>query len=496
MINPVGFDNVAYINKQKTHIMERISRFQGKLYLEFGGKLFDDYHASRVLPGFDVNGKIKLLYELREQTEIIICVSAIDIAKNKMRADHGISYEMDVLRLIDDITNFGISVNCICITRYTGQPNVDLFMSKLKMRSVKFFVHHPIAGYPYDIEKIVCKEGFGSNPFIETTKPLVVVTAPGPGSGKLATCLNQIYHEHQNGVKAGYAKFETFPIWNLNLMHPVNLAYEAATADLDDINVIDSYHLEKYNITTVNYNRDIDAFPIVKTILGHIFQGQDTFYYSPTDMGVNMAGMAIINDEIVREAACQEIIRRYFKTLCEQKMGVATQASVEKIISIMHKIGLKPEDRPVYKPAQEKCVELGVPTTAMLLPNGKLITGRNSELMTASAGVILNGLKSLAGIGENFNLIVPIVLEPMMKLKRDILGNKTSILYADEILSALCISAVTNTLAAVAVEKLSLLRNCELHSSHMLERNDEATLRKLGVRVTSSPEFPSKDLFF
>lgn len=491
----IGFDNSLYIAKQKEHIEERIARFKGKLYLEFGGKLFDDYHAARVLPGFDVNGKIRLLYEMREKAEIIFCVSAGDIEKTKVRADLGISYDMDVLRLIDDITGMGISVNSVVITQYTGQAAADAFATKLTYRGVKNYIHRPIKGYPTNIAHICSDEGYGSNPYIETTKPLVVVTAPGPGSGKLATCLSQVYHETKHGTLAGYAKFETFPIWNLPLKHPVNLAYEAATADLADVNMIDPYHLEAYGKTTINYNRDVEAFPIVHTMLSRIL-GDETTYKSPTDMGVNMAGYAISDDACCRRAAEQEIIRRFYKATCDRKQGKGAAEAVEKIELILQQLALKPEDRPCVLPALEKSTESGVNAAAMELPNGTIVKGKASNLMSASSSCVLNAIKFMAGIADEVTLISPVILEPILKLKIDILGSRSSVLKVDDVLAALSISAASNDKAAAALEQLPLLRDCEMHSTVMLHSGDEGTLRKLGVRLTCESEYPSKDLFF
>ena len=490
-----GFDNSLYIHKQTEHIRQRIAQWGGKLYLEFGGKLFDDYHAARVLPGFDPNGKIRLLYEMREQAEIIFTVSAGDIEKTKMRADLGISYDMEVLRLIDDITHMGIRVNSVVITQYTGQAAADGFSKKLTMRGVKNYIHRPIKGYPTDIAYICSDEGYGANPYIETSRPLVVVTAPGPGSGKLATCLSQVYHEIRQGRVAGYAKFETFPIWNLPLKHPVNLAYEAATADLADVNMIDPFHLEAYGVTTVNYNRDVEAFPIVRNILSRI-TGDESVYKSPTDMGVNMAGYAIVDDEAVRAAASQEIIRRYYKALCDHKQGKGSQDAVDKIKRIMQELSLTTADRAVVAPALAKSESSGVAAAAIQLPDGPIVTGKASNLMSACSSCVLNAIKAIAGIDDSLTLISPIILEPILKLKIDILGSRSSVLKVDDVLAALSITAATNTLTARAMAALPKLRDCEMHSTCMLHSGDEGTLRKMGLRLTSEPEYPSKDLFF
>ena len=494
-MDKIGFDNDLYMKKQKEHILERIESAQGKLYLEFGGKLFDDYHAARVLPGFDVNAKIKLLYELREKAEIIFVISAGDIEKTKMRADLGITYDMDVLRLIDNITKLGIEVNSVVITKYTGQPAADAFMSKLTMRGVKNYAHKPIKGYPIEIDYICSDEGFGSNPYIETTKPLVVVTAPGPGSGKLATCLSQVYHETQRGIPAGYAKFETFPIWNIPLKHPVNLAYEAATADLNDVNMIDPFHLEAYGETTVNYNRDVEAFPIVKSTLARISNGAFD-YKSPTDMGVNMAGYAIFDDEAVKEASCQEIIRRFFAVKCAHRQGKGEQEAVDKIKLIMRHLNITPDIRPVVQPALDKSEAAGVPVAAIELPDGRVITGKASALLSASSTAVLNAIKALSNIDDDLKLLSPIILEPIVELKTKILNSHDTLLNLDDVLTALSISGATNTLTAKAMRALPQLRDCEFHSTQMLTAGDEDTLRRLGLRVTCEPVYPGKDLFF
>jgi len=486
-----GFDNALFLQKQKQHIAERIAQWGGKLYLEFGGKLFDDYHAARVLPGYDANGKINLLREMREQTEIIFAVSADDIEKTKVRADLGISYDMEVLRLIDDITQMGIAVNSVVITKYTGQTAADGFAQKLTARGVKNYIHRPIKGYPTDIDYICSDEGYGANPYIETEKPLVVVTAPGPGSGKLATCLSQVYHEIRMGRRAGYAKFETFPVWNLPLKHPVNLAYEAATADLADVNMIDPFHLEAYGKTTVNYNRDVEAFPIVRNILSRISGENAPIYRSPTDMGVNMVGYAITDDEAVKHASGQEIIRRYFKALCDQKQGKGTVDAVDKIKRIMQEMGLSTHDRPVVAPALEKQKAAGKPAAALQLPDGRIITGKASDLMSASSATVLNSIKALAGIPDEVLLISQQVLVPLLRLKIDYLHSRASVLKVDD-----AVSAATDETAAKALAALKDLRDCDMHSTQMLHSGDEGTLRKLGVRLTMEPVYPGKDLFF
>lgn len=494
-MDKIGFDNDLYMRKQKEHILERIQGAQGKLYLEFGGKLFDDYHAARVLPGFDVNAKIKLLYELKDMAELIFVISAGDIEKTKMRADLGITYDMDVLRLIDNITQLGIQVNSVVITKYTGQPAADAFMAKLTMCGVKNYVHKPIKGYPTEIDYICSEEGFGLNPYIETTKPLVVVTAPGPGSGKLATCLSQVYHETVRGIPAGYAKFETFPIWNIPLSHPVNLAYEAATADLNDVNMIDPYHLEAYGETTVNYNRDVEAFPIVKSTLARISNGAFD-YKSPTDMGVNMAGYAIFDDEAVKEASKQEIIRRFFAAKCDHRQGKGEQEAVDKIKLIMRQLNITPDIRNVVKASLDKAEISKMPAAAIELPDGRIVTGKASELMSASSSVVLNAIKALTNIDDDLTLLSPIILEPIVELKTKILNSHSTLLNLDAVLTALSVSGATNSLAARAMRALQQLRDCEYHSTQLLQSGDEEVLRKLGLRITCEPIYPSNELFF
>ncbi len=491
----IGFDNALYMQKQKEHILERIARFDGKLYLEFGGKLFDDYHAARVLPGFEKDAKIRLLCEMRDEAEVIFCISAGNIETTKIRADLGISYEMDLLRQIDALTALGLSVNSVVITQYTGQVAADNFVQKLNARGVRNYIHRPIAGYPSNVDHIVSDKGYGSNPYIETTRPLVVVTAPGPGSGKLATCLSQVYHEHQRGICAGYGKYETFPIWNIPLKHPVNLAYEAATADLQDVNMIDPYHLEAYGITTVNYNRDIEAFPIVRTILARI-TGNSNFYRSPTDMGVNMAGYAIVDDGVCRAASYQEIIRRYYKGMADYKQGKETAGTVEKLKTIMQQLDLKPEDRSTVLPALTKRDNCNAPAVAIELPDGRIITGKATDLLSATSGAVLNGIKVMADIPKSVLLISPSVLEPVKKMKTELLGSRSSLLKLDDVLTALYISAASDETVARAVAQLPKLRGCELHSTQLLRSGDESILRKLGMHVTCEPVFPDKQLFF
>ena len=491
----IGFDNDMYIKKQKEYITERIKKFGNKLYLEFGGKLFDDYHAARVLPGFDLNGKVRLLREFNDQAEVIFCINAADIEKKKIRADFGISYDMDVLRLIDNLRGMDISVNSVVITQYAGQPSAEAFRKKLEMRGEKCYFHYPIKGYPLDVERIVSDEGYGANPYIETTRPLVVITAPGPCSGKLATCLSQLYHEYKRGVNAGYAKFETFPIWNIPLKHPVNVAYEAATADLKDVNMIDPWHLEAYGKTTVNYNRDIEVFPVVNNILTKI-TGQPGLYKSPTDMGVNMAGYGICDDDAVRDAAKQEIIRRYFKARCDYKQGRGDMETVERIESLMNELELSTNDRKVVAPALAKAEKSGEHAVAIELPNGKIVTGRSGELLTASAAAVLNSVKEMAGIRDEMLLMSPVVLEPIIKMKTEILRSKQKVLNLNDVLLALSICAATNPVASLAVTELKKLKNCEAHASCMLTSADDGALRSLGLNVTCEAEYPSSDLYY
>ncbi len=488
----VGFDSSLYMEKQTEHILERISRFDNKLYLEFGGKIFDDFHASRVLPGFDPNGKIKLLHKLRDKVEVVFCVNAADIEKTKIRADIGITYDMEVIRLIDLISKMDILVSSVVITQYTGQQAVEPFKNRLEMMGIRLYTHYPISGYPSKIDKVISEDGYGKNDYIETTRPLVVVTAPGPGSGKLATCLSQIYHEHKRGKSTGYAKFETFPIWNLSLKHPVNLAYEAATADLQDLNMIDPFHLEAYGVSTVNYNRDIEAFPVVKTILTRV-TGNPDFYRSPTDMGVNMAGYCISDNDACCKAARCEILRRYFKTACDVKLGNENYSTLEKIKVIMQQLGIEESERPVVTEARKKMHICESPSVAIELSDGRIITGRKTKLMSASASAVINSVKALAGLDDKILLISPIVLKPILRLKEDILGSSSSVLKLDDVLIALSISAATNPTASHAISYLTSLRNCDMHSTQMLRAGDEGTLRKLGINTTCDPIFPSKD---
>ena len=483
----IGFDNEQYLLTQSERIRERINQFGGKLYLEFGGKLYDDYHASRVLPGFQPDSKLRMLLQMKDQVEMVIAINAADIEKNKVRGDLGITYDRDVIRLIDIFRDLGLYVSSVVLTRYTEQSTVRAFQSRLESLGIKVYHHYDIAGYPSDTAHIVSDEGFGKNDFIETTRELVVVTAPGPGSGKLATCLSQLYHEHERGIQAGYAKFETFPIWNLPLNHPVNLAYEAATADLNDVNMLDPFHLEAYGVTTVNYNRDVEAFPVLVAIFEKIL-GKCP-YKSPTDMGVNMVGNCITDDAAVRDASCQEIIRRYYDVLCDQKRGKVGNDVVRKLELLMKKVGITPEQRKVIVPALARAEETGLPAAAMELPDGSIVTGRTSDLLGASAALLLNALKALGGIRDELHLISPVVIDPIQHLKVDHLGNRNPRLHTDEILIALSISAATNPTAELAMEQLTKLRGCNVHSTVILSPADEKTFKRLGVNLTCEPKF-------
>lgn len=489
----IGFDNETYLQTQSQQIRERIQRFGGKLYLEFGGKLFDDYHASRVLPGFQPDSKVTMLLQLKDQAEIVIVINASDIEKNKVRGDLGITYDVDVLRLIDAFRDIGLYVGSVVLAQYGAQPAADAFQNRLESLGVRVFRHYTIPGYPSNIPFIVSDEGFGRNEYVATSRSLVVVTAPGPGSGKMATCLSQLYHEYKRGVKAGYAKFETFPIWNLPLKHPVNLAYEAATADLNDVNMIDPFHLDAYDVTAVNYNRDVEVFPVLNAIFEKI--AGESPYRSPTDMGVNMAGNCIVDNEACCQAAQQEIIRRYYSALCEQRQGNTDGEVVYKVELLMNKAGVSAQDRPVIAPALERAEETGMPAAAIQLADGRIITGKTSSLLGASSAVLLNALKVLGGIQKDIHLISPIVIEPIQKLKTTHLGNLNPRLHTDEILVALSICAATNPTAELALRQLPKLRGCEAHSSVILSRVDENTFRKLGVNLTCEPQYQTKKLY-
>ena len=502
-MNAIGFDNDKYMREQSRKIRERIARFGGKLYLEFGGKLFDDYHAARVLPGFAPDNKIKMLLALRDQAEIVIAINADDIEKNKRRGDLGITYDTDVARLIDVFRGFGLYVGSIAVTQYAGQPAADVFEKRMHALGLKVYRQYRIPNYPSDVRLIVSDEGYGRNDYIETTRSLVVVTAPGPGSGKMATCLSQLYHEQKRGVRAGYAKFETFPIWNIPLKHPVNLAYEAATADLNDVNMIDPFHLEAYGEKAVNYNRDLEVFPVVKRIIEKI-TGEESEYKSPTDMGVNRAGFCITNDEVVREAAGQEIIRRYMIAQCDYKKGKISGETVERAKLLMDDMSLCEEDRKVVLPAREyaeqkkACDEryANVVVMALELPDGKIITGRSSRRMVAAAAAVLNAIKYLSGMADDLYLISPGILKSIQDLKVDVLGAEKTSLNCEEILTALTISAVTNPSAARALAKAPQLKSCHAHCTAILSDKDESTLKALGIDVTSDPEYITNNLYY
>ncbi len=491
----LGFDSNRYMQLQKEAITKRIASFGNKLYLEFGGKLFDDLHAARVLPGFDPNAKIKLLQNFADIAEIIFCINASDIEHQKIRADFNITYDQEVLRLIDKLREAGLYVSSIVITHYTHQPSVDHFRQMLAMRQVQTYLHYPIEGYPTNIEKIVSEEGYGLNDYVPTTRPLVVITAPGPCSGKLATCLSQLYHENKRGNKAGYAKFETFPVWNLPLKHPVNLAYEAATADLRDVNMIDPFHLDAYEKAAVNYNRDIEVFPIVRTILEKIMQGSCP-YQSPTDMGVNMVGYGICDDEIVCRASRQEILRRYFQAQCDYKLGRADIETVQKIETIMKELSLSVENRRVCIAARKVAEETDRTCMALELPDGNMIYGKTSDRMENSASTILNAIKACAHIQDDMHLLSPIVLEPMLNLCRHSLGEKSPILNLREVLIALSICAATNPIVETALKQLDTLRGCEAHSSCLLSQDDEQLLKRLGIHITCDANYARKEQLY
>ena len=488
----IGFDNDKYLQTQSAHIRERIAQFDNKLYLEFGGKLFDDYHASRVLPGFHPDSKLQMLLQLKDQAEIVIVISAADIEKNKIRGDLGITYDEDVLRLIDEFHSKGLYVGSIVITQYAGQPSADSFRSRLTFLGIRVYTHYVIAGYPGNIPLIVSDEGYGKNDYIETTRPLVVITAPGPGSGKMATCLSQLYHEHKRGIKAGYAKFETFPIWNLPLRHPVNLAYEAATADLSDVNMIDPYHLEAYGKTTVNYNRDVEIFPVLNAIFEQIFG--ESPYKSPTDMGVNMAGNCIIDDEACCEASRQEIIRRYYEAQEKYVEGTGSENEIYKIQLLMKQASVTVQARKVVSAANVRAEATGAPAAAIELSDGTIVTGKTSDLLGASAALILNALKVLAGLDPDMHLISPEALDPIRTLKVKYLGGHNPRLHTDEVLIALSSSASKNPNALLAMEQLPKLRGCQVHTSVLLSKVDINIFKKLGVNLTSEPKYEKKKL--
>ena len=492
-MSKIGFDNEKYLRMQSEKIKERIASFGGKLYLEFGGKLFDDYHASRVLPGFKPDSKINMLVQLKDQAEIVIVINAEDIEKNKVRGDLGITYDLDVLRLIDAFRGYGLYVGSVCLTRFNSQPSAVAYQKKLESLGLKVYRHYSIPGYPSNIPYIVSDEGYGRNEYIETSRSLVVITAPGPGSGKMATCLSQLYHEYKRGIKAGYAKYETFPIWNLPLKHPVNLAYEAATADLNDVNMIDPFHMEAYGEMTINYNRDVEIFPVLRAMFEKIMGSCP--YKSPTDMGVNMAGYGIIDDEATRAASKQEIIRRYYNTMCQMRQGNADQEQILKLELLMKQAEISAEDRPVISAAKIKAETTGEPAAAIELPDGRIITGKTSELLGATSAMLLNALKALAGIEDDVQLISPTIIEPIQDLKVGHLRNKNPRLHTDEVLIALSICAATDEKAKRAIDQLKNLSGSEVHSSVILSQVDTNVLRKLGINLTCEPEYQTQKLY-
>ena len=489
----IGFDNDKYLSMQSEHIRERIKKFDNKLYLEFGGKLFDDYHASRVLPGFQPDSKLQMLLQLKDQAEVVIVISAEDIISNKIRGDYGITYDLDVLRLIDAFQEVGLYVGSVCVTKYAAAPEVEAFEKRLNSLGIRTFRHYKIPGYPNDVARIVSDEGYGKNDYIETQRPLVVITAPGPGSGKMATCLSQLYHEYKRGVKAGYAKFETFPIWNLPLKHPVNLAYEAATADLNDVNMIDPFHLEAYGKTAVNYNRDVEIFPVLNAIFEKI-QGTSP-YQSPTDMGVNMVGNCICDDAVCCAASRMEILRRYYTACVERLRGKAGDEPVRKLELVMQQASVTPDICPAVSAALLKAETTGGPAGAMVLPDGRVVTGKTSDTLGAASALLLNALKAVGGIGDQFELISAQVLEPVCRLKTQYLGHKNPRLHTDEVLMALTISALTNPLAELAQQQLPKLRGCDAHFTVILSEVDENLLRRLGINVSCEARYETKKLY-
>ena len=497
----IGFDHNKYLEEQSKYILERVNNFD-KLYLEFGGKLLYDLHAKRVLPGFDENAKIKLLHKLKENVEVVICVYAGDIERNKIRGDFGITYDMDVLRLIDDLRSYELEVNSVVITRFDDQPATTVFINKLERRGIKVYKHRATKGYPTDVDTIVSEEGYGRNPYIETTKPIVVVTAPGPGSGELATCLSQLYHEDKRGKVAGYSKFETFPVWNVPLKHPLNIAYEAATVDLKDVNMIDPFHLEAYGETAVNYNRDIEAFPVLKRIIEKI-TGKESIYKSPTDMGVNRVGFGIVDDEVVREASKQEIIRRVLNASCDYKKGYIDKDTYQRAKLIMEELQLKETDRRVLRAARERLEKLKAEdpnefysAVAIELDDGTMITGKGSQTMCAAASAILNAIKYHAGIADEVHLIAPEIAEPIMNLKSINFKSKNVTLNCEEVLIALSICAVTDERAKRAIDNLYKLKGSQAHSTSILGKTDDQLVRKLGMDMTCDSVFPTENLYY
>lgn len=483
----IGFDNEKYLKMQSEHIRRRIAQFGDKLYLEFGGKLFDDYHASRVLPGFKPDSKLQMLLQLKDEAEIVIVINSDDIEKNKIRGDLGITYDVDVIRLINVFTKIGLYVSSVVLTRYDNQPTADAFQSRLESLGIKVYHHYSIKGYPSDLKRIISDDGYGKNDYIETSRRLVVITAPGPGSGKMATCLSQLYHDHKRGIDAGYAKFETFPIWNLPLRHPVNIAYEAATANLNDVNMIDPFHLEAYGETTVNYNRDVEIFPVLNAMFENILG--ESPYKSPTDMGVNMAGNCIIDDEVVCKAAKDEIIRRYYVGLCDKRKGLISGEEETKLALLMKQANVTADNRRTIAAALAKEAETGAPAAAMELPDGTILTGRTSELLGAASGLLLNALKHLAGLDDKILLMSPNVIEPIMDLKVNHLGNNNPRIHTDETLLALSICATTDENAKKAMEQISKLRGCEVHSTVILSAVDERIFKRLGINLTCEPKY-------
>ncbi len=489
----IGFDNEKYLTLQSKQIKERISKFGGKLYLEFGGKLFDDFHAARVLPGFQPDSKIRMLMQLKEEAEIVLVINAFDIEKNKVRGDLGITYEQDTLRLIDAFRGCGLFVGSVVLTRFAGQASAIKFREKLETLGIRVFQHYTIEGYPEDIQKVISEEGYGKNDYIKTERSLVIVTAPGPGSGKMAVCLSQLYHDNLKGIKAGYAKFETFPIWNLPLNHPVNLAYEAATADLNDVNMLDPFHLDAYGETTVNYNRDVEIFPVVRAMFEKIYGISP--YKSPTDMGVNMVGYCITNDDTCRQASKNEIIRRYFTAECDKRKGHNVDTAISKLKLLMTQLGIAPEDRAFAQMARDKREATGQPAASLQLPDGRVVVGKTSKLLGASSALILNALKALAGIDKEIDLISREVIEPVQELKIKNLGNHNPRLHTNEVLIALSIAAAHDKNAKRAIDQLPLLKGCEAHSTVILTEIDAGIFRKLGMNLTCDPEYQTKKLF-
>ncbi len=502
IIMKIGFDNEKYLSEQKEAILERVKKAGNKLYLEFGGKLLYDYHAARVLPGFDPNVKMSLLQQLSDRADIILCIFAGDIERKKVRADFGITYDADALKLIDDLREWGIDILAVVITRYEQQPAASIFKKKLERQNIRVYTHRYTKGYPTDVDLVVSDEGYGANEYIETRSPLVVVTGPGPGSGKMATCLSQVYHDHRRGTISGYAKFETFPIWNIPLKHPVNIAYEAATADIGDYNLIDPFHLEACNEVAINYNRDVESFPVLKRILEKI-GGSASMYRSPTEMGVNRAGFGITDDDAVREAARQEIIRRYFRYSCEYAMGFTDRDTVQRVELLMEELRLTPEGRAVVGPARKAAQDARAQGkgnegiycgAAIALPDDSIVTGKNSPLLHAAPSLVLNAVKHLAGIPDRIHLLSPQVIDSIGRFKAGVLGSRSVSLDLEETLIALCISAGTNPTALAAMEKLTDLKNCEMHMTHMPTPGDDAGLRKLGINCTTESSFSTKNL--